>query len=126
MGLTRRFIHDLDASWQCHGRRALERMAVDNPAQYVRVYAALMPREVLVRQMPVEPDGRSERELRDELWWRVHARFEAAGALAGEALALAVDDAVATMLCEPIETVHRPEPSTRPGVTIEGRGEVVD
>jgi hypothetical protein len=40
------FIQDLAAVWQDHGVPALLRVAVEEPAQFLRVCVALMPRDV--------------------------------------------------------------------------------
>jgi hypothetical protein len=40
------FLSDLAASWQRHGPQALERCALEEPGQYLRVVASLMPKEL--------------------------------------------------------------------------------
>jgi hypothetical protein len=39
------FIADLATSWERHGVKALERCAEEDPAQYCRIIASLLPRE---------------------------------------------------------------------------------
>src|SRR5262249_35855377 len=46
--LTTQFLDDLRATWATHGKSALERCAIEEPAQFVRVVAALLPREAHV------------------------------------------------------------------------------
>jgi hypothetical protein len=43
--LGEQFISDLASSWEKHGAQALERCALEEPAQFVRVVASLLPRE---------------------------------------------------------------------------------
>jgi hypothetical protein len=43
--LGEQFISDLADCWQKHGAQALERCALEEPAQFVRVVASLLPRE---------------------------------------------------------------------------------
>jgi hypothetical protein len=42
--LAENFVADLRDCWETHGIRALERCATEEPAQFVRVVASLMPR----------------------------------------------------------------------------------
>jgi hypothetical protein len=44
--LSEVFIADLHAVWQTHGLAALEKCAVEEPSQFVRVIASLMPRDI--------------------------------------------------------------------------------
>jgi hypothetical protein len=44
--LAENFIADLHASWEKYGAVALAKCAVDEPAQYVRVVASLMPKDI--------------------------------------------------------------------------------
>lgn len=46
--LTTQFLDDLRATWATHGKSALDRCAIEEPAQFVRVVAALLPREAHV------------------------------------------------------------------------------
>lgn len=43
--LTAKFLHELAASFEKHGKAAIEDMAVNDPAKYVQVVAALVPKE---------------------------------------------------------------------------------
>jgi len=43
--LTTQFLDDLRTTWATHGRSALERCAIEEPAQFVRIVAGLLPRE---------------------------------------------------------------------------------
>ena len=43
--LTTEFLDDLHQTWSTHGKQALERCAIEEPAQFVRVVAGLLPRE---------------------------------------------------------------------------------
>jgi Family of unknown function (DUF5681) len=42
------FISDLHTVWETHGLAALEKCAVDEPGQFLRVCAMLMPRDISV------------------------------------------------------------------------------
>lgn len=44
--LTNAFVQDLQESWELHGKEALRRCAVEEPAVYVRTVAMLMPKDV--------------------------------------------------------------------------------
>lgn len=44
--LTTQFLDDLRETWATHGKTALERCAVEEPAQFVRVVAGLLPRQL--------------------------------------------------------------------------------
>jgi hypothetical protein len=44
--LGEQFLQDLAATWEKHGMVALERAATEEPAQFVRVIANLLPRDV--------------------------------------------------------------------------------
>ena len=44
--LAENFIADLHATWEQHGAAALAKCAVDEPAQFVRVVASLMPKDI--------------------------------------------------------------------------------
>jgi hypothetical protein len=44
--LGQAFLEDLRDAWERHGAMALARCAVDEPAQFVRVVAGLLPRDV--------------------------------------------------------------------------------
>ena len=44
--LAENFIADLHATWEEHGAAALAKCAVDEPAQFVRVVASLMPKDI--------------------------------------------------------------------------------
>jgi len=46
--LTTQFLDDLRATWATHGKSALERCAIEEPAQFVRIVAGLLPREAHV------------------------------------------------------------------------------
>jgi hypothetical protein len=46
--LTTQFLDDLHATWTTHGKSALERCAIEEPAQFVRIVAGLLPREAHV------------------------------------------------------------------------------
>jgi hypothetical protein len=40
------FIDDLYAHWQKHGMEAIEKMYAKNPADYVKVVASILPKDV--------------------------------------------------------------------------------
>jgi hypothetical protein len=44
--LAEAFIEDLRGVWETHGKAALEKCATDEPAQFVRVLASLMPKDI--------------------------------------------------------------------------------
>jgi hypothetical protein len=44
--LAESFVADLRDCWELHGVQALERCALEEPSQFVRVIASLMPRDV--------------------------------------------------------------------------------
>jgi hypothetical protein len=56
--LTESFIEDLKTVWQEHGATALQRCAIEEPAQFVRVVASLMPKTLDVN-MTAEIDASS-------------------------------------------------------------------
>jgi hypothetical protein len=46
--LTEDFLRDFHAAWREHGKTALDTMAREEPAQFVRNAVQLMPRDVLL------------------------------------------------------------------------------
>jgi hypothetical protein len=44
--LGEQFVSDLRDCWQKHGAQALERCALEEPAQFVRVMASLLPKDI--------------------------------------------------------------------------------
>jgi hypothetical protein len=44
--LAESFVADLYNVWEAHGASALERCAIEEPAQFVRVVASLMPKDI--------------------------------------------------------------------------------
>jgi hypothetical protein len=57
--LSTEFFDDLYATWQAHGANALKRMAANDPKDFVRVTAQLMPKEFDIKR-PVEELGDAE------------------------------------------------------------------
>jgi hypothetical protein len=47
--LTTEFFDDFYATWQKHGTRALEQVAANNPRDFLRVAAMLMPKEFEIK-----------------------------------------------------------------------------
>lgn len=43
--LTTEFLDDLRAAWATHGSSALERCAIEDPTQFCRIVASLLPRQ---------------------------------------------------------------------------------
>jgi hypothetical protein len=48
------FIADLYAHWQIHGAEAIEKMYAKNPADYVKVVASILPKDVNMNVSPFE------------------------------------------------------------------------
>src|SRR5215470_14146362 len=46
--LTTQFLDDLQTTWELYGKSALERCAIEEPAQFARIVAGLLPREAHV------------------------------------------------------------------------------
>jgi hypothetical protein len=46
--LTEDFLADFHSAWQTHGKTALDTMAREEPAQFVRAAVQLMPKDVLM------------------------------------------------------------------------------
>jgi len=44
--LTTAFLEDLREAWATHGKSALQRCAVEDPVQFVRVVASILPRQL--------------------------------------------------------------------------------
>lgn len=44
--LTERFLADFTDTWAHHGKPALEKVATEDPATFVRVAASIMPKEI--------------------------------------------------------------------------------
>jgi hypothetical protein len=57
--LSTEFFDDLYETWQQHGAVALKKMAIDDPKDFVRVTAQLMPKEFEIKR-PVEELGDAE------------------------------------------------------------------
>jgi hypothetical protein len=49
-----KFIADIFADWQAHGRSVLETLRSDKPAYYVRIAAAVLPKERNVQPDPLD------------------------------------------------------------------------
>jgi hypothetical protein len=62
--LTTAFLDDLHATWQAHGRAALEACALVEPAQFCRIVAGLLPREAHL-DMNLFADAESFRQAFD-------------------------------------------------------------
>jgi hypothetical protein len=54
--LSEAFVADVQASWEKHGAEVLERVAREEPGTYLRVVAALMPKDVRL-DVSVDPVG---------------------------------------------------------------------
>jgi hypothetical protein len=57
--LSTEFFDDLYETWQQHGAVALKKMAIDDPKDFVRATAQLMPKEFEIKR-PVEELGDAE------------------------------------------------------------------
>jgi len=52
--LAEHFIADLQADWEEHGVEAIKQMRENNPADYVKVVAGILPKELNVKTSVVE------------------------------------------------------------------------
>ena len=68
--LAESFVSDLRDCWETHGIEALERCATEEPAQFVRVVASLMPKDINLSVGMIDPTSFA-------------SRFAAAAALLG-------------------------------------------
>jgi hypothetical protein len=55
------FISDLSTVWETHGVAALEKCAVDEPGQFLRVCAMLMPRDLNLNIGGIDPASFADR-----------------------------------------------------------------
>lgn len=59
------FIGDMEQAWLKHGRKLIARVIKDDPSTALRVFAAMVPRELLVRSMArervIDPDVARDR-----------------------------------------------------------------
>lgn len=46
--LDQRFVADTRLTWEKHGRQALERMAKENPVEFVKLVASMLPKEAAI------------------------------------------------------------------------------
>jgi len=60
-----KFIADIFSDWQAHGRSVLETLRSEKPADYVRIAAAVLPKERNVQPEPL--DELTDAELFDRL-----------------------------------------------------------
>lgn len=60
------FLMDLGKAWEKHGKKALEQMIEDEPTDFVRMMAQLIPKDIHIRQgtvdrqqisIALDPDG---------------------------------------------------------------------
>jgi hypothetical protein len=59
--LAEDFISDLYASWQKNGAAAIERMLAERPAEYVKVVASILPKQLEIKENTF--DGISDEQL---------------------------------------------------------------
>ena len=58
--LSEAFFDDLYAAWKRRGAEAIERTIDDQPAVFIKVIASLIPKEMLVRNDPLEEISNAE------------------------------------------------------------------
>ena len=75
---NKRFLLDLAEDWQQHGREVFKRVRRESPASYLKVCAALVPRE-----MKIERSG-GVKEMTDEQIEEAIAAIKVLAARAGE------------------------------------------
>ncbi len=49
-----KFVADLFADWEAHGRGVLETLRTEKPADYVRIAAAVLPKEKSAKPEPID------------------------------------------------------------------------
>lgn len=79
--LGERFLTDMLADWDAHGTAAIEKAREENPSQYLRVVASILPKELNVRVN--ELDELSDEQLAAQLG-RVATELARAGVAFGE------------------------------------------
>ena len=84
--ISEAFLHDLAAEWETSGPAALKVMAKEDPSGFVKVTAALLPKEFEITQTALmEIPDEEINELRDELKRRIEQRRAfASGAECGD------------------------------------------
>lgn len=63
--LGEQFLSDLQALWETDGAEVLQEARQDKPMEFAKMIASLLPKELLVRQQPM--DEMSDNELADIL-----------------------------------------------------------
>jgi hypothetical protein len=61
--LSEQFLQELCADWERHGQSVLDRVREDQPAQYLRVVASVVPKEIVLPTRSL--DDLSDEELMD-------------------------------------------------------------
>ena len=79
--LTEQFFVDLHGVWQAEGKSAIEAMAKDRPADFVRVVASQMPKEMTLKTPLVDL---SDDELADLIQVVRHLTAQLPGGPAGQ------------------------------------------
>lgn len=62
--LGEQFLSDLQADWEEHGAKAIEETRIQKPAEYVKVVASLLPKEMVVT---TATDGMTESQMEQAL-----------------------------------------------------------
>jgi hypothetical protein len=88
--LAEDFISDLYASWQKNGAAAIERMLVKRPAEYVKVVASILPKQLEIKDNVF--DGMND----ERLALLIHEAGEALKLIEGEAKDVTPADQVLT------------------------------
>ncbi|MFC1702425.1 hypothetical protein ACFL1J_06770 [Pseudomonadota bacterium] len=74
--LSESFLDELTKSFKKHGKTAIDRVVKDEPAQYLKIIAGLMPKELLLQvsqeEKPVWVINASPEELTVEQWQKMH------------------------------------------------------
>ena len=74
--LSESFLDELTKSFKKHGKTAIDRVVKDEPAQYLKIIAGLMPKELLLQvsqeEKPVWVINASPKELTVEQWREMH------------------------------------------------------
>lgn len=52
--ISEKFLQNFYAVWEQHGLKALEKTAIENPVDFVKVAASLIPKEFHVTELPFE------------------------------------------------------------------------
>ena len=80
--ISEAFLKDLAAEWEASGPAALKVMAKTDPSGFVKVTAALLPREFEITETQIMQISDEEiNELRDELKRRIEQRRAFAGSI---------------------------------------------